>query len=349
MRSLAAFAALLAAGLAACGGAEGRKPYVVVPGEPERLPPQIPLEEVVFDGMCDASGAVPLSNRVFVVADDEDNILRTYDAEKGGDPIAARDVSSEIGLPMRGKTNPRSPEMDLEGGTLLGDRAFWISSHGNNKKGKRVEERLHFFATTVPTGSASLELVGHAYHHLLDDLVAAPQLQQFGLDRSAALAPKAPGGFNIEGLTSTPDGHLIIGFRSPVPDGKALLVPILNPNELVDGTASRAELGEPILLDLGGQGIRSLSWWRDRYLIAAGEAGDGGVTRILSWDGDPTHALAVSPIRLAIYNTEGFFTPDGRDEIMVLSDDGGMDAGGVPCKKADVSKKHFRGVWIPVP
>src|SRR5688572_22748463 len=32
--------------------------------------------ELWFTGMCDASGAVPLNDHLFAVADDEDNILR---------------------------------------------------------------------------------------------------------------------------------------------------------------------------------------------------------------------------------------------------------------------------------
>jgi hypothetical protein len=344
----------LAAALLACGGAS--KPQgpaaaqVVVPGEPPRLPPQVPLKEVVFEGMCDASGAVVVNDHAFIVADDEDNILRTYDADRGGKPIAANDVSPAIGLPLRGKKQPAPREMDLEGGTKLGDRAYWITSHGNNKKGKRQEERLHFFATNVPGEGVPVDLVGQPYVHLIDDLIRDPRLAAFDLAASASLAPKAPGGLNIEGLTSTPEGTLMLGFRSPVPGGKALLVPILNGAALVDGTAETAQLGDPILLDLDGQGIRSLSWWRGRYLIAAGEAGDGGISRLLFWDGDPTHKPEASPLRLSIYNPEGFYTPEGRtDEIMLLSDDGTIETDGVPCKDAAVEHKRFRGVWIPVP
>jgi hypothetical protein len=34
-----------------------------------------------------------------------------------------------------------------------------------------------------------------------------------------------PGGLNIEGLAATPDGQLLIGFRNPLSEGKALLLP----------------------------------------------------------------------------------------------------------------------------
>src|ERR1041384_1457792 len=47
--------------------------------------------ELTFTGMCDASGAVPLDDHLFAVADDEDNVLRVYDADRGGSPLGAAD------------------------------------------------------------------------------------------------------------------------------------------------------------------------------------------------------------------------------------------------------------------
>jgi hypothetical protein len=44
---------------------------------------------VVFEGMCDASGAIPIDERRFAIADDEENEIRVYDAERGGPPLAA--------------------------------------------------------------------------------------------------------------------------------------------------------------------------------------------------------------------------------------------------------------------
>ena len=43
---------------------------------------------VVFEGMCDASGAIPVDERRFAIADDEENEIRFYDAESGGPPLA---------------------------------------------------------------------------------------------------------------------------------------------------------------------------------------------------------------------------------------------------------------------
>src|SRR5688572_27491330 len=90
------------------------------------------LREVVFRGACDASGAVPLSDRRFVVADDEDNILRVYDADTGGAPLTQTDLSPALGLPLKGKKHPEAPELDLEAATRIADRAYWLTSHGRS-------------------------------------------------------------------------------------------------------------------------------------------------------------------------------------------------------------------------
>lgn len=296
---------------------------------------------IVFRGMCDASGAVALSDRLFAVADDEDNMLRVYDADRGGQPLASADLSPELAL----RAKKKAPEIDLEAATRLGDRALWLSSHGRNSKGKLRPERLRLFATTAPADGSPPELVGRLYEHLLRDLIAHAALARFELGRAAELPPKAPGGLNLEGMTALPDGGVMLAFRNPVPGGRALLVPLRNPDDVITGTAAR--LGQPVLLDLGGQGVRSLSWWRGRYLIMAGHFDSGGPpSRLFTWTGQGEPEL-MSHVDLSGLNPEGFFSPEERDEIMLLSDDGSALIDGQECKTLDdPGQKRFRGVWI---
>jgi hypothetical protein len=50
------------------------------------------------------------------------------------------------------------------------------------------------------------------------------------------------------------------------------------------------------------------------------------------------------------FSPEGLFTPEGRDDILVLSDDGMQEINGKACKKlADQSQKRFRGLWMKLP
>jgi hypothetical protein len=314
---------------------------------------------VVFSGMCDASGAVPLGSALFAVADDEDNVLRIYDAEAGGAPLYAIDISSELPLqkskkdktPTSQESNPKkpkkSPESDLEAATRLGDDAFWITSHGRNSAGKIQPARFIFFGTTLPQKDQPLPLVGAPYVHLLDDLLATESLKPFGLEEASTKAPKEPGGLNIEGLTAMPNNESVyLGFRNPIIDGRALVVSLKNPREVLHGTP--ASFGPPLLLDLGGLGVRSLSWWHGRYLIAAGAFAEGDTARLYTWDGEG--APTALPIDLAGFNIEGFFTPEERDDILLLSDDGSRLVGDTECKRLeDPSQKTFRGVWVTLP
>jgi len=300
---------------------------------------------LTFTGMCDASGAVQLSDRRFAVADDEDNVQRVYDGRRGGSALTAVDLSPSLGL----QKNPKQgtwPETDLEAGTRIGDRAYWITSHGRSSKGKLRPERLRFFATRVTGEAGAAEVVGSS-DGLLQALLREPQLARFGLADAAELPPKAPGGFNIEGLTAMPDGRLLIGFRNPNPEGKALLVPLANPWQFLQGEPAR--FGEPVLLDLAGRGIRALGYWHGRYLIAAGHFSNELPSRLYVWNGHgvPRH---LAHVVFRDFNPEGFFAPEGSAEVMLLSDDGEREIEGQVCKKlSGPTRKRFRGAWVQIP
>jgi hypothetical protein len=313
--------------------------------------------ELWFTGMCDASGAVPLNDRLFAVADDEDNILRVYDADRGGAPLGMADVSTRLSLPHKAKKpkkKPRKkplkwPETDIEAGTRLGELAFWITSHGRNSSGKLKSERHRLFATSLPEEGDDLELSveGVAYDRLLADLAADPRFKEFGLLRAAELAPKEAGGLNIEGMTAREEGGVWIGFRNPVPNGRALLFALLNPEQVIQGEPAR--FGDPLTLDLGGLGVRSLSFWRGRYLIVAGHYAGGAPSRLYAWNGRDGLTVLGS-VGLDQFNPEGFFTPETRDTILLLSDDGSVMVDDTECKRQkDAQKKRFRGVWVALP
>ena len=172
-------------------------------------------EPMRYRGLCDASAAVALDAQHFVVANDEDNILRIY---RRGEPVP-RGTLALAGFLGAEK------ESDLEGAAMLGQRIYWIASHGRNASAKQRAERYRFFATEVDSSHAPplLRPVATAHVTLLAQLIEAPSLQAWRLADAARLAPEASGGLNIEGLADTPQGGLLIGFRNPVREGKALL------------------------------------------------------------------------------------------------------------------------------
>lgn len=291
--------------------------------------------EVVFRGTCDASGAVPLGGARLVVADDEDNVLRVYDGVLGGDPLVTVDLSSVLS----------ASEADLEAGARLGEVAFWLSSHGLRRDGD--PRRSWFFATTVHDDGAAPEPFGVPYDSLLADLLADPALASLGLSRAHQIVPKAPGGLNLEGMTRTADGaSLLIGFRNPRPEGRALVITLTNPLEVMDG--GHAKFGPVERLALDGLGIRELALSNGRYVISAGAVDDEAPSRLYVWTGrsDP---VAVD-VDLQDFNPEAIVAWDDRPELLVLSDDGGVELDGDPCKHLkDASRKQFRGRWVTLP
>lgn len=298
---------------------------------------------LVFKQMCDASGAVPLSSRMFAVADDEDNVIRIYDAQRGGDPLRSVDLSKALNLPVSGKKQ-RPAELDLEAAARIGTLAYWMTSHGLSSSGKLKPERHRFFATRVSSGQNPFQLVGSAYEELVADLLADPRYARFGLAEASKRAPKSEGGLNIEGMAARAAGGLYIGFRSPVPGGKALVATLLNPEEMVM-KGERARFGEPILLALGGLGIRDLSDYRGRYLVLAGSPGEALRSELHLWDGGPATELVARGF--GPLNPEVIFSPSDRLDVLLLSDDGSQRIDGQECKRlrADGGKR-FRGVWL---
>ena len=298
----------------------------------------------VYVGLCDASAAVWLDARTFAVAGDEDNVIRVYQRDGGSAPLYSLDLSAFL------QVDAKEPEADIEGAARSGELVFWITSHGRNASGKDRLSRRRFFATRLvgQGGAGRLGPAGRPYARLLQDLAEDARLQRFNLTAAARLPPKEPGALNIEGLAVTPHGQLLIGFRNPIPQGQALLVPLLNPSAVIEGAP--AQLGDPVLLNLGGRGIRSITAWEGRYLIAAGSYSGEGASALYFWlgPGYEPQPLAqqicgtISPEALAI-------SPGaGHGELLVVSDDGNVLVGDRPCKKLkDVTQKQFRAAILP--
>jgi hypothetical protein len=303
-------------------------------------------EPTLYYGMCDASAAVALGTNLFAVANDEDNILRVYRRQPGGLPVTSFDVTPFLRL------TGKSLETDLEGAARVGDRIYWITSHGRNAKGKYSPNRQRFFATTIQMTNevVTFQPVGRPYTGLLRDFLLGSRLGSFRLGLASRLAPKAPGGLNIEGLTATREGHLLLGFRNPIPRGLALIVPLLNPAELIEGRL--AKFGNPILLDLGGLGVRSMGWGDGRFLIIAGHYDNDGVSRLYEWAGPGATPKIIDGVNFAGSNPEGIaFENEGtRTEFFVLSDDGTLKIKGIDCKRfPDPSQRRFRGYLLDLP
>ncbi len=322
------FAAFFLASLTLTGAQSEREPRV--------------SEPATYWGMCGASAAAPVGTNLFVVADDETSRLRIYRRDQGGPALDMVDLSGLLEL-ERG-----APETDIEGAARLGEVVYWITSHSRNRRGREHPNRCRFFGTALqaPNNRLEVSLVGRPYKDLLQDLIAAPALRPFNLEAASRLPPKARGGLNIEGLCATLDNQLLIGFRSPVPNGSALLVPLTNPKEMLAG--QRAQFGPPVQLDLQGRGIRDMAYSGGQYLIVASAPEGGGKSRLYRWAGGEAKPKHLKDVDLKGLNPEAIVVyPDqGLQEVQLLSDDSRHRLAGVPCEDLRPAQRRFRAVWV---
>lgn len=296
-----------------------------------------------YSFMSDASAAVALSTNLFAAAGDEDNLLRIYRRDQPGAPVEQVNLNRFLGV------EGTSPEVDLEGAARVRERVFWISSHGQNRKAKERWNRHRFFATDIREGGNGPRLVpvGKPYEDLVRDLAVRPDFKEFQIPGASLRAPKETEALNIEGLAATPEGHLLIGFRNPVPGGKALLIPMLNPDRVIQG--EKARFGEATLLDLKGRGVRDIVLWGQTYLLIAGASGSGGEFRIFRWEGGNSLPEELKVKHLNQYHPEAIIVyPDLElREVQLLSDDGGRLINGVPGKEvSDPRRRCFRSIWL---
>jgi hypothetical protein len=300
---------------------------------------------VKFLQACDASAAVLIEGTpFFAAASDEGCVLRVYDVSNPGPPVSTTDVSAFL-VP----DDPEETEADIEGAAQIGERIYWIGSHGRSRKGKERKIRQRLFATTVSNGDGTVRLqtTGTPCSNLLRSLLSAPELATFDLAGAAKKTPEEAGGLNIEGLAPTREGHLLIGFRNPIPGGKALVARLRNPAALVDGSAAAPDIGLAGTLDLDGRGVRALEFVPSLglYLVLAGPFGDGDDFRLYKWSGNPgATATPVSIDFQGLHPEELIVTATGRRLTVRFFSDDGTDA----CKKAAPDKRRFRSATAQV-
>ncbi len=318
--------------------------HLLASEEPKAGPrPSAPTAIEVFRGMSDASAAVPITDDLILVANDEDNVLRLYSLARPGAALQRFDLTRHLAL-ERG-----SSESDFEAATRRQDRIYWISSHGRNAEGKEAPNRRRFFATDLEIKGTRVHLspVGSAYTRLIDDFLADPRLTALGIHRAVQRAPKAKGGLNIEGLCDLGDGGLLVGFRNPLSRKQAVVVPLANPDALFAG--SRAVLGQPRLLDLGGLGIRDIVRYGEHFLIIAGPPSGAKRFRLYEWAGGDASPCWRESVAFGDFTPEALIpltNPTGPP-FLFLSDDGAVEVDGVPSKRlTDPSRQQFRALRL---
>ncbi|MBC7956908.1 MAG: DUF3616 domain-containing protein [Cytophagales bacterium] len=219
---------------------------------------------------------------------------------------------------------------DLEG-LALGSSGFVyaITSHSRDDNGdeKKSREKLVRFRVE---GQRVVNPV------VIDDLKRVMTTRHPVLAAAAKVrAVKTEGGLNIEALEITPDGQrLLIGFRSPLSGGRAIIasidnaVGIFETGEAPQMTAALEEL------DLGGHGIRGLSYVPalGEYLVIGGPVSrEPAQFDLWLWSGQPgapARRVTVPGLK-GLEHAEGVSpaTINGAERIVIVSDDGNRKAG----------------------
>ena len=219
---------------------------------------------------------------------------------------------------------------DLEG--LAVDRAgfvYGITSHSRNGDGDEKKSREKLVRFRVEGDRVVEPKVVDGLKHALTTrhavLAAAAQVRDV----------KAGGGLNIEGLEISPDQQrLLIGFRSPLRDGRALVASVENVAAVfeLDETPRIAPWLEE--LDLGGHGIRGLSYVPalGAYLVIGGPTSrEPAAFDLWCWSGEPgAPARRVTVTGLRSFEKAEGVSPavvGGMERIVVVSDDGNRQAG----------------------
>jgi hypothetical protein len=279
---------------------------------------------LALSGLYEPSAIQQLPDGRFLVAEDEKDSPFSLLAILPDSSTTVEPLIIESEADALGKLD------DLEG--LAIDHTgfvYAITSHSRNNKGEEKKSREKLVRFRVD-GNRPLA------PRIVNDLKLTLTARHPVLARAAAITDvKADGGLNIEALEfSSGQQHLMIGFRSPLDGGQALVAVIRNPAAMFEPGTATDVAPELIRLDLGGHGLRGMSWIPSLqgYLLISGPvAKEQTHFRLWFWSG----LADTKPRRAEAEGLPGFehaegVTPaviDGMPRILIVSDDGSREEG----------------------
>ncbi len=273
-------------------------------------------------GFYEPSGVRQLPDGRFIVVEDEEQRPLSLFWLAADGAIA----SAAVQLPAPPPDDPDFWRLDdLEAITL--DQAgylYAITSHSRDSVGDAQPAREKLVRFRIE-GARVVEarLVGNLKRALT---AAHPLLAAAARIREV----KRHGGLNIEALEmSAGQDRLMVGFRSPLLDQRAIIACIENPRALFEAGEEARISPRLITLDLAGNGIRGLAHvpLLGGYLVIGGPVARER-TQFALWFWSGEHDAAARRVRVAglpgFEHAEGV-TPalvDGRSRILLVSDDG---------------------------
>ena len=283
----------------------------------------IPFGEMNGKDEFNASDVVPLADSRFLICDNNTN-----------DALFELNLTPDGQMPLiRRPLQARAPVDDLEGMAFVeenGRRYVFVTSSLYVKKAKKdvldVPPSGVLRVTINPDDTLSAENMPGFREWLIS---AFPQI--------AASAQTKPddGGLNIEGFTWDKRRHaFLFGVRTPVSDGKPLVLPVKVKDLAGAWTTGNLEAQPPIQLSveatLDEQGIRGLSNEQDRetFLVITGKSISDSKApfALYEWSGNGGAMRRFNVGFAKKMKPEGIArgTIGGKSALVIVDDNGGF-------------------------
>ena len=303
------------------------------------------LDVLSFDHTCTASAAVLTSYqgvRSLLVGPDQGAEVLIYGVS-GGAPIAPA-ITLRV---------DRSP-MDLEAATQFEGQVYMVASHSLNDHRLYRDARHQITRLpNIPAGVTKKFALTDEDDRFRSSLASLPT---DALPARWARLASGDGGLAIEGV-AVKERSLLLGLRSPLARvhdvSYAIVLPWVSWLDELETTGHPRVMGEPLLVDLEGRGIRDMVWWESagQFLIVAGPEkrrpkGPAGqrAFAVFAWDGTSTTAKRLSHIDTAPKASPEALVLDPQSdtgvqiEALILFDEGRATG----CGKHDpVEDRHF--------
>ena len=288
------------------------------------MPRSTPPAFQSLTGLYEPSAIQQLPDGRFLIVEDE-----------VGHPLSLADIAADGAVSSRALTrrwfegNDAFWKLDdLEGLALdAAGYVYAITSHSRDGDGDEKKARDKLVRFRIDGNHVSEPRV-------VKGLKAALVATHPELAAAAAIGDvKGGGGLNVEALEMAPDlSRLLVGFRSPLVNGRAIIASLVNPVAIFEtGESPRIS---PLLdtFDLGGNGLRGMAYVPSLagYVLISGPVARERVQfQLWFWSGrhgEEARRITV-PGLAGFEHAEGVSSAviDGRQQLIIVSDDGSRD------------------------
>ena len=237
-----------------------------------------------FYNIFEPSGATTLEDgRVLIVEDEKgDNNLKLLSINENGTITE----DGKLHLTKELKKVFKHDVEDIEAITSNQNNIYAITSHSLNRNSQTKESREKMIMMTY--NGTNIEKY-YLYSHLKNDLYYSfPNLFSHSVLKANDI--------NIEGLVyDEKDDSLLVGFRSPLKDGKAIIIGIKNFKSMFL-KQEKTLFTQATLLNLNGMGIRDISYDSQKkgyWIIAGSSQQRNGTFQLWFWDKEDSKLLFV--------------------------------------------------------